>query len=266
MPNRIIKESIKFSEQIDELTWFEECVFYRLMVSADDYGCMDGRTIVLRNALFPTKDTVTKKAIEDAIDHLVSVGLLYRYCDTASGMPYLFFPTWEKHQRVRNKHRKYPIPPCLSGQESAEDASFDSGSPSNDSQMSAGCLSESESNPNPNPNPNPKESTARARTSVDDGNLAAGFDRFWSAYPRHTDKERARKAFIKLAPNDELLQTILDAIAKQRASRQWSDPQYIPHPSTWLNQKRWEDEPVQGAQSAVDRLYQDIQEGKYREP
>lgn len=146
-PNRILKESICTSETIDKLTWFEEVVFYRLLVIADDYGCLDGRIILLRNKLFPTKENVTKKAVEDAIAHLVSVGLLCEY--TVSGMPYLFFPTWEKHQRVRNKRRKYPEPPtnyltatCC--------------------QMTATCPPESESNPNLNPNlnPNPKEANA----------------------------------------------------------------------------------------------------------
>ena len=147
MPNRILKETIKSSPQIDSLSWFEEVVFYRLMVSADDYGCMDGRTVLLKNELFPTKDTVTKKAVEDAIAHLASVGLLCRY--TVNGMPYLFFPTWEKHQRIRNKHRKYPEP------------ILDSNSLSNDGQMTADCQSESESNKNPNPNQNQKENIRR---------------------------------------------------------------------------------------------------------
>jgi len=35
------------------------------------------------------------------------------------------------------------------------------------------------------------------------------------------------------------------AIERQKSSRQWTkdDGQYIPNPSTWLNQERWEDEP-----------------------
>ena len=135
MPNRVIKESIKRSPQIDALTWFEEVVFYRLMVTADDYGCMDARPILLKNELFPTKENITKKSIEDAIRKLVSVGLLYKY--EANGMPYVFFPTWEKHQRIRNKHRKYPPPPD------------DIGLTANCCQMTADCLPESESNPNP---------------------------------------------------------------------------------------------------------------------
>lgn len=140
MPNRVIKESIKRSPQIDSLTWFEEVVFYRLIVTADDYGCIDGRPILIKNELFPTRENVTRKSVEEAINKLVSVGLLFQY--EVDGRPYLVFPTWEKHQRIRNKHRKYPEPPdemCLTA---------------TCCQMSASCMPES--NPNPNTNPNPK--------------------------------------------------------------------------------------------------------------
>lgn len=148
MPNRVIKESIKRSPQIDALTWFEEVVFYRLLVTADDYGCMDARPVLLRNELFPTKENITKKSIEDAIQKLASVGLLVKY--EVSGMPYLFFPTWEKHQRIRNQHRKFPEPPG------------DMDLTANCGQLTADCQSESESNPNPNPNPK-GNTRARAR-------------------------------------------------------------------------------------------------------
>lgn len=137
MPNRIIKESIKRSEQIDMLSWFEEVVYYRLMVSADDFGICDGRTVLLKNELFPLKENVTKKAVEDAIDNLVKVGLLSRY--EVSDIPYLAFPTWKSHQRIRNKRHKYPMPENLSATRG---------------QLTAICQSESESNPNPNLNPN----------------------------------------------------------------------------------------------------------------
>ena len=47
MPNRIIKESIKRSPKIDSLSWFDEVVFYRMIVTADDYGRLDGRPLRL---------------------------------------------------------------------------------------------------------------------------------------------------------------------------------------------------------------------------
>ena len=108
MPNRIIKESICSSEEIDNLKWFEEVVFYRLIVNCDDFGRFDGRPSIIKSRLFPLKDNVTVKAIADALNTLVSIGLvrLYEY----ESRPYLYLPTWEKHQRLRNSKEKYPAP------------------------------------------------------------------------------------------------------------------------------------------------------------
>ena len=95
------------------------------------------------------------------------------------------------------------------------------------------------------------------------------FDRFWKAYPRHEAKANALKAFEKLKPTEELLMTMLNAIKKQASSAQWLENggQYIPHPATWLNQRRWEDEPVKGytgktvsAQQYQQRDYSDEDE------
>lgn len=68
------------------------------------------------------------------------------------------------------------------------------------------------------------------------------FDTFYAHYPLKKSKAPARKAFAKLNPDAELYQKIMDAVTAQKASRQWQQKQYIPHPSTWLNQERWEDE------------------------
>ena len=71
------------------------------------------------------------------------------------------------------------------------------------------------------------------------------FQSFWEAYPKHKGKEPARKAFRKLKATDELLETILSAVEREKRSDQWKrdNGQYIPYPATWLNQRRWEDEP-----------------------
>ena len=230
MPNRVIKDSIKHSQQIDSLTWFEEVLFYRLIITADDYGCIDGRVVLLKNELFPLKENVTKKAVEDAIDKLASIGLLCKY--TVNGMPYLFFPTWEKHQRLRNQHRKYPAPPenyltddCLSndGQMTDECQQF---------AARAGAESESEI-----------ESEKEKETQHAPARETA-FDEFWTAYPKKKNKEDARKAFAKVkAP----LETLLSAIELQKQSKDWKkeNGQYIPYPATWLRAGAWENEDVQ---------------------
>lgn len=72
----------------------------------------------------------------------------------------------------------------------------------------------------------------------------AGFDSFWSAYPRKVAKAEAQKAFTKIKPDADMLAQMLASIAKSCQSTDWlkDNGQFIPFPSTWLNQRRWEDE------------------------
>jgi hypothetical protein len=108
MPNRILKESIRESDSIDSLNWFQEVLFYRLIVSCDDYGRFDGRVSVIKNRLFPLKEDLTLKTVADAIQKLVSAGLVVLY--EHDGKPYLYLPSWTAHQNVRAKRSKYPEP------------------------------------------------------------------------------------------------------------------------------------------------------------
>jgi hypothetical protein len=78
---------------------------------------------------------------------------------------------------------------------------------------------------------------------------AERFDRFYSAYPKKVAKEAAQKAFAKVDPDDDVLGKMLAALAVQKQSAEWQkeNGQFIPHPATWINGKRWLDE--QGASS-----------------
>ena len=71
------------------------------------------------------------------------------------------------------------------------------------------------------------------------------FDAFWSAYPRKVGKGAAEKAWKKISPDAETVSLILSALEVQKGCEQWrrENGQYIPYPATWLNQRRWEDEP-----------------------
>ena len=93
------------------------------------------------------------------------------------------------------------------------------------------------------------------------------FDRFWSVYPRKVGKENARKAFAKVNPDETLLNTMIEAVTKQSKCDQWirDGGQYIPHPATWINGHRWEDEVsvrttgrVLPAQDFQQRDYSDV--------
>lgn len=72
------------------------------------------------------------------------------------------------------------------------------------------------------------------------------FSRFWNAYPRKTAKANAQKSFVKIKPTEELLETMLKALEWQKEQDSWKkdDGKFIPHPASWLNAARWEDEPA----------------------
>lgn len=72
--------------------------------------------------------------------------------------------------------------------------------------------------------------------------IEADFNTFWAAYPRKTGKGAARTAWAK--NNLPPIADILAALRKAIASHDWQKEQgkFIPHPSTWINQARYEDE------------------------
>ncbi len=67
------------------------------------------------------------------------------------------------------------------------------------------------------------------------------FEDFWLAYPRKVGKLAAKREWERIRPTPELIARIAKALEWQ--SETWDDPQYIPHPRTWLHQGRWDDEP-----------------------
>lgn len=78
------------------------------------------------------------------------------------------------------------------------------------------------------------------------------FDDFWNLYPRKLKKQKAKEWFEKNKPSDELFTIMITALKKFIDSKEWksNNGQFIPHPTTWLNQKRWEDLSSEGELSS----------------
>ena len=72
----------------------------------------------------------------------------------------------------------------------------------------------------------------------------ADFETFWKEYPRKTGKGAAKRAFEKALLKGATLESLVSAVRRQKCGSQWTRDggQFIPHPATWLNQERWEDE------------------------
>jgi hypothetical protein len=69
---------------------------------------------------------------------------------------------------------------------------------------------------------------------------------FWSSYPKRVGKGAAWKAWVKLDPPALVIDAMLTALAWQIHQPKWRKDggEFIPYPATWLNARRWEDEPL----------------------
>ena len=71
------------------------------------------------------------------------------------------------------------------------------------------------------------------------------FLEFWNRYPKKKARASAIKAWVKLKPAEQF--AAIDGVRKYMLSGEWSNPQFIPYPATFLNGRRWEDEIGKGA-------------------
>ena len=78
------------------------------------------------------------------------------------------------------------------------------------------------------------------------------FQSFWQAYPRKVGKLAAKKAWDK-ALREDAPEAIISGLDAQLPTLRSTDKQFIPHPSTWLNQGRWMDE-VESEPETYERM------------
>jgi hypothetical protein len=79
-----------------------------LITYVDDYGRGDARPAIIKGTCFPLRERLTNKEIEAGLTGLAGLGCIGLY--RVDGRSYLYFPTWEKHQSIRNKKSKFPAP------------------------------------------------------------------------------------------------------------------------------------------------------------
>lgn len=69
------------------------------------------------------------------------------------------------------------------------------------------------------------------------------FEVFWSKYPKKQKKKDARVAFLRNV-SESNAKKVFDGLEMWLKSEQWSKDhgRYIPLPTSWLNEERWNDE------------------------
>ena len=75
-----------------------------------------------------------------------------------------------------------------------------------------------------------------------EGVAMSKFDDFWAIYPRKKEKKRARVSFNRLPKKTQ--SECIDGVKKyiKQIEIQGTEPQFIKHPSTFINGENWEDD------------------------
>lgn len=178
------------------------------------------------------------------LDALTTRGFLVKYA--SNGVVFGAIPSFKKHQVInpREKASDLPEPAEILG----SDACL-----TRDPRVTHACHREGKG----------REGNMEGKGIDASATRELAFAVFWKEYPKKKAKGEAEKAFAKVGVDVSVL---LKAIEWQKRQHDWTkeNGQYIPYPATWLNERRWEDEPSQtalpgmspSAQAAADgRLY-----------
>jgi hypothetical protein len=106
MPTRYLKSGVRDSESIDKLSPLAETLFYRLLVTVDDFGRFDARPAMIKANCFPIKDAVNVNKCRDLISELKQNGLIQVYF--WGDKEYLQMCKWDNKPRAQES--KYPAP------------------------------------------------------------------------------------------------------------------------------------------------------------
>jgi len=226
---RSIKPEFWTSEDVASLPWEYRLLFIGLWSYVDDNGV--GRDVdrLIASSLFPLEEDPrdTLATVSRGLLRLNGQGLITRY--TVDGRPFLHIAAWDKHQRIDKPNKeRYEPPTCENAviRDTLATSSRDSRdvlAPGAGEQGSRGTGEE--------------ETPSTAAPSMP---TPTGFDAFWDEYPRRVGKQAAIKAWAK-AVKHTTPAAILDG-ALRLAQDPNREDQFTPHPATWLNEGRWEDD------------------------
>jgi hypothetical protein len=108
MPTRYLKPGVRDSESIESLSANAEILYYRLIVTVDDFGRYDARPSMVKAACFPIRESMTPSKIDALLKELSENELIFVY--EVHGKPYMQLCKWDNIPRA--KESKYPSFEC----------------------------------------------------------------------------------------------------------------------------------------------------------
>lgn len=199
---RTIKPEFFTSEDITSLTPLARLFYVSLWCESDRSGRLEWKPGTFKMRYFPGDNCDISAMAEE----LVAMGLIILY--EADGKKYAEIPTFEEHQVINNREAQSIIPARVKAASTTRE---------------------------------PRVKAEGKEGRKEGKGTSGGFEDFYQAYPNKSGRKVAESAFTKA--NIEDLTIVLADVAMRSKSREWTkdDGQYIPMPSTYLNQRRWED-------------------------
>ena len=203
--NRMLNPEFWLDEDVAKLSAFSRLLYMGLWGICDDnYATLPDRPEWIKAQVFPYEEI----NIEQMLKELALSGKIIKF--EVDNKNYWYIKNFFKHQRVdRPSSPKYPKYPLSLADDSTSTRSED--------KLSKDKLSK---------------------------DIYGHFEKFWTEYPRKISKKKAEQVFLKISPDNELFKKIMSTLETAKRLPQWTkdNGQFIPHPTTWLNQERWNDE------------------------
>jgi AraC-like DNA-binding protein len=112
MPNRIIKDAIWTSDNLNKLSPHAERHFYRILLAADDWGCLEITPAIIKGKCYPLQQEITIEHVASWNKELTEHTILKHW--EANNRVYAMFLTFDDHNETLEKHDpKTPCPPWL---------------------------------------------------------------------------------------------------------------------------------------------------------
>ena len=218
--SRMIKPEFWDDEKLAKLSRDTRLFYIGLWTHSDDYGVVKGNAVWLRNHIFPYETSIPPAHVQKWLDDLEKIDRIRGFSHSEERFYYIKnFPV---HQKVDHPSRqRNPEPPSEVITMGSRDTREDSRDIRDETEV------------------NISKTEVKQKTTYDQ----TGFDRWWGFYPRKVAKKAALKVWKSINP-DEALSLRMEVALQKHITVEWNDRPVskIPHPSTYLNAARWEDE------------------------
>lgn len=230
--SRNIKPGFFKNERLAELPPEARLLFIGLWLLADREGRLEDRPKRIKAEIFPYEN----RNVDLLLSKLAKSGFIVRYEVESNG--YILVLKFKCHQNPHQNEKPSIIP-----------------APDNIAKL----LEDSRTNPADSLLLIPSSLNPESRT-IAQSRLSA-FDSFWALYPKKKSKEQARTTWAKVTMTTKPA-VIIQGLERLLPELKKRDRQYIPYPSTWLNDGAWTDELEEEAKHGPFKIFSPSEEAE----